>query len=65
MVRSTAYPEATDAHVTLPGLARPKVLTRSSAALPVRSNLKVEEEWKRKESLPSSQAIIYKGISEE
>jgi len=31
----------------------------------VRSNLKVEEEWKRKESLPSSQAIIYKGISEE
>jgi hypothetical protein len=25
----------------------------------------VEEEWKRKESLPSSQAIIYKGISEE
>ena len=65
MVRSTAYPEATDAHVTPWGLARPKVLTRSSAALPVRSNLKVEEVWKRKESLPSSQAIIYKGISEE
>ena len=51
MVRSTAYPEATDAHVTPWGLARPKGftcakqftrpkgLTRSSAALPVRSTL--------------------------
>ncbi|MBR0269266.1 MAG: hypothetical protein IJQ48_04575 [Prevotella sp.] len=25
----------------------------------------MEEEWKRKESLPSSQAIIYKGILED
>ena len=34
-------------------------------AMTVQSTWKVEEEWKRKESLPSSQAIIYKGISED